>query len=149
MLAKPGLDLRDLAYEVREEVARIAKTAGYDQHPEDHDGTVGGRVYLAGLPQGGGQAAKEPAKPAGGPQTAVAMTEKPAAPADSPCGVYSALHCAPLTAAQERALSQRTVSGNATPAQRWWWCRRDCSLWDRRRTRRAALLVTMKVRSTW
>jgi Caspase domain len=55
MLTKPGLDLRDLAYEVREEVARLAQTAGYDQKPEDHDGTVGGRVYLAGPPPQGGQ----------------------------------------------------------------------------------------------
>jgi Caspase domain len=55
MLTKPGLDLRDLAYEVREEVARIARTAGYDQKPEDHDGTVGGRIYLAGLPPAGGK----------------------------------------------------------------------------------------------
>jgi hypothetical protein len=54
MLKKPGLDLRDLSYEVREEVARIARTAGYDQRPEDHDGTVGGRVYLAGPPPAGG-----------------------------------------------------------------------------------------------
>jgi formylglycine-generating enzyme required for sulfatase activity len=61
MLTKPGVDLRDLAYEVREEVARIARTAGYDQQPEDHDGTIGGRVYLAGLPQGGEQAPRAPA----------------------------------------------------------------------------------------
>jgi uncharacterized caspase-like protein len=59
MLAKPGLDLRDLAYEVREGVARIAKTAGYDQQPEDHDGTIGGRVYLAGLPPAAAQPQKE------------------------------------------------------------------------------------------
>jgi hypothetical protein len=54
MLKRPGLDLRDLAYEVREEVARIARTAGNNQRPEDHDGTVGGRVYLAGPPPVGG-----------------------------------------------------------------------------------------------
>ncbi len=61
MLTKPGLDLRDLSYEVREEVARIARTAGYDQRPEDHDGTVGGRVYLAGPPPAG----RPPVAPAG------------------------------------------------------------------------------------
>jgi hypothetical protein len=47
-LAKPGLDLTGLAYEVREEVARIAKNAGYAQEPSYYDGTIGGRVYLAG-----------------------------------------------------------------------------------------------------
>jgi predicted metalloprotease len=56
-LATPGLDLRDLAFEVRQEVARIAATAGHDQRPEDHDGTIGGRVYLAGAPLAGGQGA--------------------------------------------------------------------------------------------
>jgi uncharacterized caspase-like protein len=52
-LTKPGVDLRDLAYEVREEVARIARTAGYDQRPASYDETVGGRVYLAGPPPDG------------------------------------------------------------------------------------------------
>jgi hypothetical protein len=50
LLAKPGVDLRDLAFEVREEVARIARTAGYVQRPAYYDETIGGRVYLAGLP---------------------------------------------------------------------------------------------------
>jgi formylglycine-generating enzyme required for sulfatase activity len=54
-LTKPGLDLTALAYEVREEVARVAKNAGYVQEPSYYDGTIGGRVYLAGLPQGGGR----------------------------------------------------------------------------------------------
>jgi formylglycine-generating enzyme required for sulfatase activity len=40
---------------VRQEVSRIARTAGYDQRPEDHDGTIGGRVYLNGAPPAGGQ----------------------------------------------------------------------------------------------
>jgi formylglycine-generating enzyme required for sulfatase activity len=50
LLKKQGLDLRDLAYEVREEVARRASRAGYEQWPAYYDGTIGGRVYLAGLP---------------------------------------------------------------------------------------------------
>jgi formylglycine-generating enzyme required for sulfatase activity len=48
MLAKPGLDLRELAFEVRQEVARIAEVAGHVQRPEDYDRTVGGKFYLAG-----------------------------------------------------------------------------------------------------
>jgi formylglycine-generating enzyme required for sulfatase activity len=47
-LTKPGLDLTALAFEVREEVARAAKAAGYVQEPAYYDGTIGGRVYLAG-----------------------------------------------------------------------------------------------------
>src|SRR5215468_7563277 len=49
-LTKPGLDLTALAFDVREEVARVAKTAGYVQEPSYYDGTIGGRVYLAGAP---------------------------------------------------------------------------------------------------
>ena len=49
-LTRPGIDLTALAFDVREEVARIAKQAGYEQRPAYHDETIGGRVYLAGLP---------------------------------------------------------------------------------------------------
>jgi hypothetical protein len=69
MLIRPGVDLRDLAYEVREEVARIARAAGYTQRPDDHDGTVGGRVYLAGQP------------PVGGPPAVPPVTVQPVIPA--------------------------------------------------------------------
>jgi hypothetical protein len=58
-LTKPGLDLTALAFDVREEVARVAKNAGYVQEPAYYDGTIGGRVYLAGAPPDGGQTAKE------------------------------------------------------------------------------------------
>jgi formylglycine-generating enzyme required for sulfatase activity len=51
-LTKPGLDLTALAFDVREEVARIARDSGYVQEPSYYDGTIGGRVYLAGLPPG-------------------------------------------------------------------------------------------------
>jgi formylglycine-generating enzyme required for sulfatase activity len=64
-LTKPGLDLRDLAYEVREEVARIAATAGHDQRPASYDETIGGRIYLAGPPPAGGQVIR-PVSPPGG-----------------------------------------------------------------------------------
>ena len=47
-LAKPGLHLGDLAFEVREEVARLARTIGHDQRPASYDETLGGRIYLAG-----------------------------------------------------------------------------------------------------
>jgi PQQ-dependent dehydrogenase (methanol/ethanol family) len=49
-LTKPGVDLATLALDVREEVARIAQTAGHTQRPAYYDETIGGRVYLAGLP---------------------------------------------------------------------------------------------------
>jgi hypothetical protein len=57
-LEKPGLDLTDLARDVREEVARIAQTGGHVQRPAYYDETIGGRVYLAGAPPpAGGQSA--------------------------------------------------------------------------------------------
>jgi formylglycine-generating enzyme required for sulfatase activity len=65
-LTKPGVDLATLAIEVREEVARVALTAGHTQQPAYYDQTIGGRVYLNGTPQGGGQAPKD------GPATAPA-----------------------------------------------------------------------------
>jgi formylglycine-generating enzyme required for sulfatase activity len=52
-LTRPGLDLTALAFDVREEVARVAASAGYVQEPSYYDGTIGGRVYLAGLPPPG------------------------------------------------------------------------------------------------
>ena len=61
-LVKPGLDLATLALEVREEVARVAQSAGFVQRPAYYDETIGGRVYLAGTPPTGGQPAKEPSR---------------------------------------------------------------------------------------
>ena len=51
-LTRPGLDLPALAVVVREEVARIARNAGYDQRPAYYDETIGGPIFLAGLPAG-------------------------------------------------------------------------------------------------
>lgn len=48
-LTRPGLDLAAVAVDVRQEVARIAQGAGYDQQPAYYDGLTG-RLYLAGLP---------------------------------------------------------------------------------------------------
>ncbi len=64
MLGRPGLDLTDLARDVRDEVMRIAANAGLTQRPAYYDETAGGRFYLAGLPPPGGQAAVTP--PPGG-----------------------------------------------------------------------------------
>jgi formylglycine-generating enzyme required for sulfatase activity len=49
-LTRPGLDLPGLAVSVREEVMRIASSAGRQQRPAYYDETVGGQIYLAGLP---------------------------------------------------------------------------------------------------
>jgi uncharacterized protein YjiK len=54
-LGKPGLDLSALAIEIREEVARLAGTIGHDQRPAYYDETIGGRIYLAGLPPAAAQ----------------------------------------------------------------------------------------------
>jgi formylglycine-generating enzyme required for sulfatase activity len=54
-LTRPGVDLATLAIEVREEVARVALTAGHAQQPAYYDQTIGGRVYLNGGPSGAGQ----------------------------------------------------------------------------------------------
>jgi hypothetical protein len=50
-LERPGVDLKEMATEVREEVARLASSVQHDQRPAYYDETIGGRVYLAGLPQ--------------------------------------------------------------------------------------------------
>jgi uncharacterized caspase-like protein len=67
-LTRPGVDLAALAIGVREEVARIAQTAGHPQRPAYYDETVGGQIYLAGLPPGklgaGGDTSTPPAAPA-------------------------------------------------------------------------------------
>jgi formylglycine-generating enzyme required for sulfatase activity len=84
-LTKPGVDLTALAFDVREEVARIAKQAGYDQRPAYYDETIGGRVYLAGLSQ------VAPAGPCSGPVTPS----------------FASRCSAPLTAVQERGLKPK------------------------------------------
>jgi hypothetical protein len=65
-LTKPGLDLPALAVEVREEVARLARTVRHDQRPAYYDGTSGGRIFLTGLSPGSTQpaAASPDARPA-------------------------------------------------------------------------------------
>ena len=51
LLTKPGLNLDDLAFEVKEEVAKLAETTPdhHDQIPAAYNQIVGGRVFLAGL----------------------------------------------------------------------------------------------------
>jgi formylglycine-generating enzyme required for sulfatase activity len=108
-LTRPGVDLTALAFDVREEVARIAKQAGYEQRPAYYDETIGGRVYLAGsaLVTPAGAAA-----PATQQVAVVAPPVIPAVPAADPCGGPVAAsfpdQChAPLTAAQERGLKPK------------------------------------------
>ena len=60
-LKRPDLHLGDLAVEVRERVAELAlkatdergQPAPHEQTPAYYDQTLGGRIYLAGLPGGG------------------------------------------------------------------------------------------------
>ena len=47
-------------------------------------------------------------------------------------------------AAENAHSSRRTASRNATPAPRWWWCRRARSRWARRRARRIAALKKVR-----
>jgi hypothetical protein len=64
-MVKPGMDLTALAFEVREDVSRLAASVKYDQRPAYYDETIGGRVYLAGLPREDAKPT-EPSKPASG-----------------------------------------------------------------------------------
>jgi hypothetical protein len=50
-LTKPGLGLGELAVEVREEVVRLAASVQHNQRPAYYDETIGGQVYLTGLPK--------------------------------------------------------------------------------------------------
>jgi hypothetical protein len=52
-LATPGQSLLDIAYEVNEEVARLASTVGQEQNPAYYDQARARDVYLAGRPAEG------------------------------------------------------------------------------------------------
>ena len=60
------------------------------------------------------------------------VVEEPPAPARAPRQFFPEMKVPPLTPDIEQALIPRTVSGSATPAPGWWWCRRDRSRWARR-----------------
>jgi formylglycine-generating enzyme required for sulfatase activity len=77
-LGKSGLHLSDLAFEVREEVARLAATIGHDQRPASYDETIGGRVYLGGTPA----AAAAPPAPVAAPAPPAPRVDPCAAAAD-------------------------------------------------------------------
>jgi hypothetical protein len=62
-LARRGVDLKELATEVREEVARLAASVRHDQRPAYYDETIGGPVYLAGLPREEKPPSVKPADP--------------------------------------------------------------------------------------
>jgi hypothetical protein len=55
-LATPGQSLLDIAYEVNEEVARLAGTVGQEQNPAYYDQARARDVYLAGRPAEGAAA---------------------------------------------------------------------------------------------
>jgi peptidylprolyl isomerase len=63
-LARPDLDLPSLAVEVREEVARLARSVDHVQRPAYYDETNGGRIFL-GRVVPGAPASHAPAVPAG------------------------------------------------------------------------------------
>jgi uncharacterized protein len=52
-LSTPGVDLKELAGQVRENVARLATSVQHEQRPAFYDETIGGNIYLAGLPKEG------------------------------------------------------------------------------------------------
>jgi formylglycine-generating enzyme required for sulfatase activity len=122
-LTRPGLDLPALAVGVREEVARIAQSVGHAQRPAYYDETIGGQIYLAGLPQAstgrGGPSAPAPevaAPPVTQPPQVAAVTPPvaPAAPAAG-CGAvavtisWSARSPRPLSRPEECALKRGAV----------------------------------------
>ncbi len=86
LLTKPGLNLDDLAYEVRENVVQLASSVpgDHEQVPAAYDQIVGGRVYLAGpppeVPAGAGTGADEIAwsfiETNGGPKQVRAFMER-------------------------------------------------------------------------
>jgi formylglycine-generating enzyme required for sulfatase activity len=117
-LARPDLDLPALAREVREEVTRLAESAGRAQRPAYYDETRGDRIFLAGQgngrPGGGGQPpGAAPAAPEIPSQVAaVSPPVTPAVPAADPCSgavtaSFPSLCAAPLTANQERGLTPK------------------------------------------
>ena len=71
LLTKPGLNLDDLAFEVRQQVASLAKTSvdRHEQTPAAYDQIIGDRVYLNGP------------TPAVAPNPAPQQNAEPAAPA--------------------------------------------------------------------
>jgi uncharacterized protein len=79
-LTRPGLALGDLAVEVREEVARVAASVHHNQRPAYYDETIGGRVYLAGLPKDG--------------ETGLSITRPPAIPSEVERGLAEAREAA-------------------------------------------------------
>ena len=50
-LRKPGLSLLDIAYEVNEEVARLAETIGHEQHPAHYDQARARDLFLTIAPK--------------------------------------------------------------------------------------------------
>ncbi len=104
-LTKPGIDLAGLAIETRERVAQLALQAKddfgrpepHEQTPAYYDQTIGGRIYLAGLPAVVAPPVAPPIAPS---------------PSSGPCGgavsvSLSSRPACPLSAAEERALKPK------------------------------------------
>lgn len=90
LLTRPGLNIDDLAYQVREDVAKLAASTPdhHQQIPAAYDQIIGGRVYLASSAGSEAAASAVPASPAPvppaaapSPPVAVAKLEPPPAPA--------------------------------------------------------------------
>jgi hypothetical protein len=79
-LVKPGIDLTALAFEVREDVSRLAATIKYDQRPAYYDETIGGRVYLAGLHRREDAKSTEPPTATATPAVQIAMPQQSSSP---------------------------------------------------------------------
>ena len=82
LLTRPGLNLDDLAYEVREQVAQLAATTP-DHHPQipaAYDQVIGGRIYLAATKDGDGVAEATPRADADSAGAPVAAASSPATP---------------------------------------------------------------------
>jgi uncharacterized protein (DUF2147 family) len=93
-LTRADLDLPGLAVEVREEVRRLAESAGHAQSPAYYDETRGGRIFLAGVGNGklGGKGRPLPTPTAVAPATPqqVAVVAPPVALTATPASVSDA-----------------------------------------------------------
>jgi hypothetical protein len=109
-LTRADTHLADIVIDVREEVARLAATAGHQQYPAYYDQTRGGRIYLAARPVVANAA--PPSTTA--PQAAPVAPPPPPATAKPPA--VAALPPAPQAGAILRESWQRKVDGAVSAA---------------------------------
>jgi uncharacterized caspase-like protein/outer membrane protein assembly factor BamB len=110
-LTRADTHLADIVIDVREEVARLAATAGHQQYPAYYDQTRGGRIYLAARPV---IANAVPPSTTAPPAAPVAPPAPPAAAAKPPA--LAALPPAPRAGAILRESWQRKVDGAVSAA---------------------------------